>query len=381
MLGRLKIIPWTFGIICLAFTLFGAKNLFQPAAPQDRGTVLPTPKPNGPAGLGPVVNGTVTTEVDIGEYVAPDVLQLARIKKIVVVPGQTVKVGDPLILFDDTIPKGELTTAQAVLATAKAKVNGIKMQAQTYPQKIILQDKAIRKAELNLNDARNGLKIYERALETKYSKKNMNTGNPYTELEKINDRENDVELLKVNALVETAKLAVETEKANLELLKLTNPQLAIDEAESEVKRFVTLVARAQEVVDACVLRSQVNGIVERITLPVGAVVSPASPKPTIIIVPSGPRLVRAEVVPEFAHKLANVEGHKVIIYDNDNFNLTYEGTVERIGEAFLPRRFGSQDLTALNANRVLECTIRVTDAAPPGKPPLRYGQPVRVSFP
>ena len=93
------------------------------------------------------------------------------------------------------------------------------------------------------------------------------------------------------------------------------------------------------------------------------------------------RLVRAEVVPEFAHKLAGSEGRKVVIYDNDNFNLTYEGTVERIGEAFLPRRFGSQDMTNLNANRVLECTIRVTDPAPAGKPPLRHGQPVRVSFP
>ena len=107
----------------------------------------------------------------------------------------------------------------------------------------------------------------------------------------------------------------------------------------------------------------------------------SQPKPSIIVIPSGPRLVRAEVVPEFAHKMAGAEGRKVIIYDNDNFNLKYEGTVERISEAFLTRRFGSQDMMALNANRVLECTIRITDPAPPGMAPLHVGQPVRVSFP
>jgi hypothetical protein len=91
--------------------------------------------------------------------------------------------------------------------------------------------------------------------------------------------------------------------------------------------------------------------------------------------------VRAEVVPEFAHKLAGSVGRAVIIFDNDNFNLKYDGEVIGVGEAFLPPRFASQDIMKLNANRVLECTILVKDPAPEGKPPLRVGQPVRVSFP
>ena len=138
--------------------------------------------------------------------------------------------------------------------------------------------------------------------------------------------------------------------------------------------------KAKLIVDACVLKSGVDGIVERITVGPGTVVVPQSPKPSIIVIPSGRRLVRAEVVPEFAQKLAGSEGRKVVIIDNDNFNLTYEGTVERIGEAFLTRRYAPQDMMALNANRVLECTIHVTDPAPAGKPPLRVGQQVRVSF-
>ena len=72
-------------------------------------------------------------------------------------------------------------------------------------------------------------------------------------------------------------------------------------------------------------------------------------------------------------------GKKVTIYDNTDPKLTYEGTVERIGDAFLPKRRGGDALIPSDT-LVLEALVIVSDPAPPGKPPLRVGQKVRVNF-
>ena len=67
------------------------------------------------------------------------------------------------------------------------------------------------------------------------------------------------------------------------------------------------------------------------------------------------------------------------IYDDTNFALTYEGTVRRVADSFLPKRGADVALT-VSPTRVLEVEIDIADPAPAGKPPLRVGQPVRVSF-
>jgi multidrug resistance efflux pump len=377
--SRWKMLPWVLGVGCLAITLVGAKNLFQPVSPPVQPTVPPARANSGT--LGPVVTGVVASEIEVGKYVAPDVLPLAKVKKVLVKPGQDVKVDQPLIEFDSAVPMGEWNTALASVEVAKAKLAQAELQATLFPQTIKSQDTLVAKAELDLKNARIALNTTERLVERTFNTLNTSTGRPWTEAEKEQYRNDSGELLQVRSRVESLKLLLDSENINLAKLKAMNPELAIREAKAEVARIQSLADKAKLIVDACILRSGVDGIVERITVSPGSVVVPQSPEPSVIVIPTGRRLVRAEVVPEFAHKLASSEGRKVVIIDNDNFNLTYEGTVERIGEAFLTRRFAPQDLAALNANRVLECTIHVTDPAPPGKPPLRVGQQVRVSFP
>ena len=46
---------------------------------------------------------------------------------------------------------------------------------------------------------------------------------------------------------------------------------------------------------------------------------------------------------------------------------------------FLPKRFGGESLIG-NDTRVLEAIIEILDPAPPGQPPLRVGQRVRVGL-
>ena len=111
----------------------------------------------------------------------------------------------------------------------------------------------------------------------------------------------------------------------------------------------------------------------------GMTFGPSTRTPVLWLLPSGKRVVRAEVEAEFAYKIAEKEGRKVTIYDGSNFTLVYEGTLRRISTGYLPKRSQVDSLT-VNPTKVLECTIEVTDPTPPGKPPLRIGQPVRVSF-
>lgn len=375
---RWKIVPWVLGIGCLAITLFGAKNLFQPVSPPVQ-PVVPAAKANT-GSLGPVVTGVVASEVEVGEYVAPDVLPLAKVKKVLVQPGMKVTVGQELIEFENTVPMGDWNTALASVEVAKAKLSQAEMQATLFPQTIKAQETVVAKAELDLKNARIALNTAERVLERTFNASNPLTGRPWTEAEKEQYRNDSGELLLVRSRMESLKLLLDSENINLAKIKAMNPELAIREAKAEVARIQSLADKAALIKDACILRSGVEGIVERITVAPGTVVVPQSPKPSVIVIPSGRRLVRAQVVPEFAQKLSGSEGKKVVIIDNDNFNLTYEGTVERIGEAFLTPRYASLDMMAINANRVLECTIHVTDPAPPGKPPLRVGQQVRVSF-
>ena len=380
MTNKLKLIPWALGAGCIGFTLFGAKYVFQPAAPQDRPTA-PVARSAVPAGLGPVVNGVVASEEEVGAYVAPEVLPLAKVKKVLVKADDHVAVGQPLIEFDDTPARKKVAVAVAAVNTAKTKLAQAEQRKTLLPQRKELEQIAIRKAEIDKETAQQAYEATVDRMERVLKVPNPNTGAPFTTEEKDYQRKNSIELRQATAAVQSAGLALEKVQKEAEITKLMNPDLEINEANAVVAGLQANVDEAQAFVDACVLKSGVAGIVDRVTVSPGQVVSPQSPQPSVIVIPSGPRLVRAEVVPEFAHKLAGTVGRKVVIYDNDNFNLTYEGTVERISEAFLTRRFGSQDMMALNANRVLECTIRVTDAAPSGKPPLHVGQPVRVSFP
>lgn len=366
------------GVILMLATIAGAGRLLN--GNTDSPPPMP-PKSTGPIDGRVVVSGVVDTQTETGSYVAPDVLGLAKVQKILVAEGQAVGEGQPLIQFDDSVPRKKLEVAKAAVKIAKAKLSQAELQKTIHPLNIELQNFAVTKAKNDLAYAQRVLAIVSEQIERTFDTNNPATSRPWTDAEKQRVRNDSALLTQSQGQVNSLTILVDKEKKDLEKLKLLNPSLAEMEAQAEVDRLQALVDEAQTVVDACVLKSGVAGIVEKILASPGQVISPQSPKPSLIVVPGGPRLVRAEVVPEFASKVAGSQGRKVMIYDNDNFNLVYEGEVVRIGSAFLPRRFAPQDPLMSNANRVLECTILVKNAQPAGMPPLRPGQPVRVSFP
>ena len=155
---------------------------------------------------------------------------------------------------------------------------------------------------------------------------------------------------------------------------------AVAIAEAQVKQAEALVDEARTAVEMCTIRTKMPGTIERVNNSPGDVLGISTRTPAVILVPAGPRIVRAEIEADFAHRVGRDKiGKEVTIYDNTDSKITYKGKVDRIGDTFLPKRSAGDSMLS-NDTRVIEAIIVVENASPAGQPPLRVGQKVRVNF-
>jgi len=325
--------------------------------------------------------GTVDAPNGTARVDAPALPALSgmTVREVFVKNGQEVTEGHVLIQFDDNLFVEKVHQAHAELVAAQQDQVLAQKQIDDQPQLVKLQSLAVSKAQLDLKFATEALKRGNEQLERRFQTNNPATLAPWTEAEKERERRDTPELLKGELAVESLKLAVTKEQTELERLQSKPIQSAKAMADAKVKRLEATEREAQAAVEACKLKARVNGIVEQVSAVKGMTFGPTTRTPAMYIVPTGKRIVWAEVEAEFAHKIDGQLGKKVTIYDSHNFSNGYEGIVTRIGTSFLPKR-GSTDSFTTNNTRVLECEIEVLDATPAGKPPLRVGQPVRVVF-
>lgn len=379
--SKLRVVPWVFALCVLAGSLAGAR-LISPgdgSSTGDGGGAAK--KSSGPTTGGVVVLGTVDSDPPPVQLGPPALAGMALVTNVLVVEGQEVKPGTSLVQFDDAIYRARLRQAQAELAAANEDQVKAEAQKQIHAVRIEGQKLAIKNAEADVKDGETTLKVgrdqYDRILG---AERNLSTGLALTEAEKQTRRRENIELLKGELGVNQLKAKADAEKKTLAALELAPVASDIRMAAQKAIGIQAKVDEAQAAIDACLRKADVAGVVEQIAAGPGTTFGPATRTPVLWIVPSGPRVVRAEVEAEFAYKVADRAGTRVTIYDHNNFALTYSGTVKRVGTSFLPKR-GSADSLSMNPTKVLECLIEVADPAPAGKPPLRVGQPVRVSFP
>ncbi len=382
--NRLRALPWVFGICLLAVSLIGANRLIAPGdGPGNDGGGAAGKKSAGATTGGVVVLGTVDSDPPPVQVGPPALGAAALVTKVFVVEGQEVNPGTPLVQFDDAIYRAKLKQAQAGLAAANDDVVKAAAQKQIHAVQIDAQKLAIKSAEADVKDAEAALQIardqFERVLK---ADKDISTGQPQplSEAEKQLRRRENLDLVKGEIGVNQLKAKAEAEAKKLAGLMLAPVDADARQAAQKVNQMQGTVDEAQAAIDSCLRKSEVAGVIEQISVGPGTTLGPTARTPVLWIVPTGARVVRAEVEAEFAYKVADKSGTRVTIYDHNNFALTYTGTVRRVGTSFLPKR-GSADTLSVTGTRVLECLIEVTDPAPPGKPPLRVGQPVRVSFP
>jgi multidrug resistance efflux pump len=369
----------------LVGSLLGARLLTHGGGGGTTATASPAGPTNGKEGSGPVVLGIADSNPSPIRFGLPPVLQSGEIVKVFVTAGQEVKIreytlfggkfsiGDPLYKFNSQMLDAKLVDANMAVNVAVANLRGAQAKQDQHKINIDVQKLKLKAAELNVDRTQKGYHLYERVQREAWT---MLQG-----AEKAKQLlMNDPELYKLETGYLRAVAEKEAESEALTALQKADVGAAVAIAEAQVKQAEALVDEARTAMDMCTVRTKMPGTIERVNFGAGDVIGISTRTPAVILVPAGPRIVRAEIEADFAHRIGRDKiGKEVTVYDNTDPKITYKGKVERIGDTFLPKRGASESLAPTDT-LVIEAIVVVADANPPGIPPLRVGQKVRVNF-
>jgi multidrug resistance efflux pump len=355
------------GLAVAVGSLVGARELTHAVPPAK--AAGPNPRPA--AAL--YVTGFVDSDPQPVYYGLPSVLPSGMVTAVHVTNGDEVKAGQKLYEFDTTIQTATLAQAKAGVALARARVKQAEEGAKQHPQQLKYAEQAVKLATGELDMARRFYTFVDKNLEKSYE------GN--YEKEKWEElKKSSQDLLKATGEVTAAENKLDLAKLKLDQVKAVDPRVEVTVAEEGVRVAEAEQAKAQSAVDLCVVKAKSAGTVEQLTIGPGTTLGVGTRVPALWVIPAGPRVVRAEVEAEFAHRVGpSIQGRSVTVYDNTDPDVKYPGLVRRVSSAFLPKRSTADNLLG-GDTRVLEVVVEVTDAAPAGKPPLRVGQRVRVNL-
>lgn len=371
-MNQLKIIPIALGVVLLLVTLVGANRLSNNNRDPQTGA---GGRVGGAAKAsdGLVAKGNVSAETDPMGFYVPVHLAAGRVVQVLVKNGQSVKKGDVLIRFDDWQFREDLRKAEAAVQ-ASIRQHQIALAKQEQHKVLVEKAKlAIKNAEQSRDTAREMLEAIRKKLDFQ-----LRQLGGMANIEKAIREE--PEFLKAVGLLDAAENQIKEKTLDLELAQKEPIIPSVEAATFQSQMAQAEVERAKQAIAYCELKAEIDGVIERLAVAPGQIMYPQSRTPMFWLIPEGTRYIRAEIVPEFAYKIRDKDGAKVVISDDSTPGLVYEGVVEQIGTAFLPKS-GGVDLLNGKPTNVLEVSIRVVDPAPAGKPMLRVGQPVRVTIP
>ena len=358
------------GLALIVASVVGAGALSGGSGASAKAEPAPAPRAAG----GPIVLGTVDTDPPPVSYGLPPVLQSGTVLEKLVKDGDEVKVGQPLYSFDATLMQAQLKSAVAAVAYAKTKVKEAEEGKKRHGWSIEVMEKGVDALHSQANEAQSYLKLVKRTVEEVYKTNQVPLADWPAKLA------GDPSYVDAQNKYSMAYNAWQIKVAELDALKAADPQVKVAEAEAAVHQAEVAQANAQKMVDLCVVKAKTAGTVEQVSISPGTTLGIGTRTPALWLIPTGPRVVRAEIEAEFAHRVGPaVEGKTVTIADHSDPDLTYTGTVRRIGGTFLLKRGNAENFLG-GDTRVIEAVVDVADPAPHGKPPLRVGQRVRVNL-
>ena len=339
-------LPWIIGLVLLLGSALGA------------GWFLNHTPAGGETTLSPGEKSALTPPVTVCfglVDVSPGVTKLYP-----VVPGRVLEVategtevnkGDVLIKLDSRMAELRLAEAKADLASALKLL----AQAKTLPAQHNLKKK---QQESAIQAFKHDRESINQELKVKTEGIGLQIRLAYEEKAK-----------KLDSLVEM-------EEAKLDELKLfdSRAQSEIDRAEADVSAKEARVDMAKFGLKECIVRAPSDGIILRVLTHVGEVLGGNPAAPAIQFCPKGPKIIRAEVLQEWAYRVA--VGQDVTIEDDTFAGATWQGRVQRVSNWFAEKRNKIFEPFMVNDVRTLECLIEVTSEGQP----LRIGQRVRVKI-
>jgi HlyD family secretion protein len=279
--------------------------------------------------------------------------------KEVIAEGTQVKKGDVLLRLDSGLAKATLDEAIADLKAAKEK----HIQSLDLPEQHKLKVRQQQQAITAHQAERKSLELEQDRM-LKRAKQEGGIAVDPNILRGLEEK-----LKKVDALIEA-------EKAKLDEIKLFKAQSEINRALADVEAKEAQKKKAEWALEQCTRTAPSDGLILRVSASVGEVLVPGLPGQSapIEFLPRGPKIVRAELLQEWAH-LVRV-GQEVDIEDDSYQGPTWKGKVRYLSHWFAEKRHRIVEPFMLNDVRTLECVVEVTEE----DPLLRIGQRVRAKI-
>jgi len=333
--------PWIAGILLLAVSAVGATWALNQNGPS---AGKPTVKADPAIPPGVVCLGYVDVDPGVAQLHPLQQGRIVWVEK----EGAEVAKGDPLLKLEDKLPIAKVNEAKADLDNAKKQLEKAQQLPQQHKLKLEEQGKGIKAAEASRDAAQAEYEV----------KKDI------TKAQAVLDG--------YAAMVKKLDAIVEVEKLKLQELSLFDPELDIARAEADVAGKQAQLDQANVGVQETVLKAPTDGLLLRMSVQPGEVLGGNPKFAAIQFAPKGPRIVRAEVLQEWASKVQ--PGQTVTIEDDTYMGAKWEGKVTRISNYFAQKRSPVIEPFMFNDVRTLECIVEITSPSAD----LRIGQRVRA---
>lgn len=279
-------------------------------------------------------------------------LQTGRV--LAVMPeGTEVHKGDVLLRLDHEVADLRVKEAEADLDAAKNNLELARRLPEQYRRKQEQQESAVEAAR-----RQKGAAEQEAIIKTK-----LHEAGSITLQEKLITGE----------MVSRAEAMIKAEESKLAELKQFDPQPAIRSAEAAVKAKEAQLRQAQFLRRECDLLAPSDGKVLRVFVNPGEVLGTNPKLPAVQFCPAGPRIIRAEVLQEWASRVD--KDMPVLVEDDTRAGTQWRGKVKSISDWYTQKRHIVLEPMVQNDVRTLECVVEVVD----GDYQLRIGQRVRVT--
>jgi len=340
---------WILGLLLLVGTAVGAGWVLNHNKPEDGSPA------HGSAAEAPSPQGIVCFGFGDGEQRIANLypVQPGRVVEIAI-EGAEVKKGDVLLRLDGRLAEIEAELAMDAWRDAKDMLATAQPLPARHRNLIEQQKQAIAIAQTKKEGAQQELEIKQKL----YKNQSINVQNL---------RGTEEELKARGAEVAAAQL-------KLQEMLLVNPEIDVTRAERAVHIKELIYKKAKLALDECVLRAPEDGTVLRVLTQVGETLGAQPKVPALEFCPKGPRIIRAEVLQEWAGRVK--EGEAAVIEDDTRGGICWHGKVKHVSDWYTHRRSMLQEPFQYNDVRTLECIVSVD----PGGPPLRIGQRVRVTI-
>jgi multidrug resistance efflux pump len=340
------------GILLLIGTAGGAWLLHQPVAGDGPSGGKSS---EGDGGVAAVALGYVDVEPGIS-FLHP--VQKGRVTQVLVKEGDAVRQGDLLLSVDNSLAHGRLREAQAALEAAEHDLSEAQERLPQERQEAIdIQHYLLKKAQKLEKAAQKDLKI-TRELHA----------------DKVNKSISDDQLAAAEARVDAIAYEVKAQEAVLKKAKNVSFKGTIDRLHDLVKVRQAQRDQARQAFLDCDLYAPADGVVLRLFATLGEPLNNTPKTPAVHFCPNLPRVIRVEVLQEWASKLK--PGQVAYIEDDTRNGVQWKGKVARVSDWFTQRRSMLQEPFQYNDVRTLECIVYLD----PGSGPVRIGQRVRVTI-